>query len=316
MLNHFKALIRRYFGFSYKEINGFIFLSILFVLLLVAPAAINVLIPSEETNFTKSEPELDSLTTVLARLDTTEKENSEFRSAPDAELDKSEQKLFAFNPNDISIEEWQQLGVRKYLAERIIKYRSKGGKFRKKEDVKKIYGFPESLYTTLEPYITIPEVEPKDKFAYKKDSGKPTFEKPEHKFEKKQPARFDLNTADTTQLKMIKGIGTGFANKIIKYRELLGGYADTRQLSEVYGLSPETIEELLKYAVIQAPVRKINVNTATQDELYKHPYIKFRAKHIVAYRKQHGNFQSADDIAKIKTIEPETLQKILPYLEF
>ena len=315
-MNRIKAWLRQYFGFSYREINGFLVLSALMVLLLAAPPLVNALLPAQQPDLSHDTPLLDSLTTALARLDTSATPDNPYRNAPEAELDKPATALFRFNPNDISSEQWQQLGVRKYLADRILKYRSKGGTFRKKEDLQKIYGFPETLYTTLAPYIDIPAKEPKNTFARKPDSGKRTFEKPERKFEKKQPVAFDLNTADTSQLKSIRGIGTGFAGKIVKYRELLGGFYDNSQLAEVYNLPPETIAELLKYAFIQAPVRKINVNTATQDELYHHPYIKFRAKGIVAYRKQHGKYQSADDLSKVKLIEPETLQRILPYLAF
>ncbi|MBC8109451.1 MAG: helix-hairpin-helix domain-containing protein, partial [Verrucomicrobia bacterium] len=269
-------------------------------------------VPSQNFDSSANKIILDSLTARLESLDTNRQQDNNYRNPVDAELETIEVQLFAFDPNEVSIEEWQRLGMKKYLANRIIKYRSKGGKFRKKEDLKKIYGFPENLYTSLEPYIQIP-----DNQGFKKKEFVPREEKEKPRFEKKefnQVTTFDLNTADTTQLKRIKGIGTGFANRIIKYRENLGGFYEANQIREIYGLPPETADELLKYATIQTPAIKIDLNTVSQEELGRHPYFRRFAKVIIAYRKQHGDYASSEDLKKIKIISAEDFEKMKLYL--
>lgn len=127
-------------------------------------------------------------------------------------------------------------------------------------------------------------------------------------------AKFDINTADTTQLMQIKGIGKVFANRIIKYRDILGGFHSIDQVGETYGIDPLVIPELKKYASLSGQVKKIKIN---QLDNFRHPYLKFnQIKVIAAYRKQHGNFKSAEDLKQIKILDEATISKIEPYLEF
>jgi DNA uptake protein ComE-like DNA-binding protein len=129
---------------------------------------------------------------------------------------------------------------------------------------------------------------------------------------------FDLNTADTTQLKSIYGIGSKLANRIISYREKLGGFHDPSQLYEVYALDSTVVVKLLSRSFIKpdAPLKKISVNTATEQQLEAHPYVSKRmARAIVTWRFQHGEFKELSELEKIVTIRDADLKKILPYLE-
>ncbi len=215
--------------------------------------------------------------------------------------------LFDFNPNQVSLDEMMSLGMPKWLAERIEKFRSKNGVFRKKEDLKKIYGFPEPLYTQLEPFIQIAE----------KQSFSPNKTQP---IAQQTRAVFELNTADTTQLIGVRGIASKRAAAIVAYREKLGGYYDYSQLLEVYSLknSPEVIENLkAKTTLNPALIKKIPINSADTSTLRPHPYLGFkRAKALVAYRENHGRFKSIEDLKKLYALDSVTIRKIAPYLLF
>jgi competence protein ComEA len=130
-------------------------------------------------------------------------------------------------------------------------------------------------------------------------------------------APFNINNADTTQLKQIRGIGSKLSARIVKYRDRLGGFYSLEQLREVYGLQPEVIDSLNKYTFVakaHTPAR-INLNTATIDELRTHPYMTSNlARAIVAYREQHGRFESVEELKQIKIIKPEQYEKLKPYL--
>ena len=210
--------------------------------------------------------------------------------------------LADFDPNTASISELERLGIHKSMAERIAKYRAKGGQFRKKEDLKRIYDFPEELYALLEEHITI-EQAAVDTLSKWKDGTQPI-----------EP--FEINTATADQLRQISGIGEGRAGSIIKYRDRLGGFHSGNQLGEVYALPPEVSAELLKYISIDpTAIRPIDVNTATLDRLRLHPYISYTmAKLIVSYREEHGFYSSVDDISQIKPIKASALDKVRLYL--
>ncbi len=276
--------IRQTFGFRQGEVNGFLILCILIILLLLAPLFYPLFFPPVSFDHSADQIALDSLAALLEKKDSVK----DSHHGPAAESAPKASVLFDFDPNQISTEQWQTLGLPKYLAERILKYRSKGGKFRIKGDLKKIYGFPEPLYQQLHGYILLPD---SLTFTAYKNNRKHFEEKPKLTgFPEKKTlvlARFDINAADTVQLASVRGIGPALSRRIIKYRDLLGGFAGNHQLYEVYGLDSTVVEELLKrgYLTPGNGFQKLRINTATEKELDAHPYISPRlAKVIVAYR--------------------------------
>ena len=126
---------------------------------------------------------------------------------------------------------------------------------------------------------------------------------------------FDLNTADTTDLQQLPGIGHTFSNRIVSYRNLLGGFVDKHQLLEVYNLTEEQYSRIEPYVVVgNAQVRQINLNEATLDQLKKHPYLSYyQAKAIVQYR-NISQFDSVPDLLKVSLIDQQTYNKVKPYL--
>jgi competence ComEA-like helix-hairpin-helix protein len=233
----------------------------------------------------------------------------------------------AFDPNKLSKEEWLAFGLNDKIAKRIENYLKKGGKFRKKEDLKRIYDFPEDLYEALEEYIVIENNKPKSyrkydtkRKEYASNSYKPDSTR-KYTSKKKEYTRvitFDLNQADTSEFKKLKGIGEKRAMTIIKYRERLGGFANLNQIDEIFGLDSIAKNSLKKYTFIQlGSWKKININTASLEELKAHIYIGYKlAPIIVNYRQQHGKFQSEEDLKKIKVLDIEKIEKLKPYIVY
>ncbi|NQZ75407.1 MAG: helix-hairpin-helix domain-containing protein [Ekhidna sp.] len=126
----------------------------------------------------------------------------------------------------------------------------------------------------------------------------------------------DLNVATAEDLQRVRGIGPAFSERIIKYRTLLGGFADTTQLHEVYGLQPEVIAALTTQFELLSPVQRINLNADSLKHLAKHPYISYDlARIILNYRLQHGDFTTAEDLKNIKIIDKDSFNRLRPYLE-
>lgn len=232
-------------------------------------------------------------------------------------------KKFQFDPNTASEEQLNELGFPKYVSSTIIKYRNKGGKFKYKEDLQKIYVLKPEVYQVMEPYITLPSKSQQISSDYAEnkiitDDAVPVTLTPKPNninFKPKPEVKpFDINTADTTQMQELKGIGRVFAHKILKFRDALGGFRDIDQVAETYGLNPEVMDEIKKKTFVGSKIQLIKINKV---ETFKHPYLKpNQIKIILNYRKQHGNFNAIEDLKQIKVLTEEDINKMKPYLDF
>lgn len=218
--------------------------------------------------------------------------------------------LFFFDPNTLDEDGWRKLGIRDKTIGTIKNYLAKGGRFRKAEDISKIWGLAKEDAERIIPFVRLPAVENKATlFEQTKPGAKP---------EKKEfsQALIDINTADTTALIALPGIGSKLSQRIINFRDRLGGFHSVEQVGETFGLPDSTFQKIKKRLVVKtASVKRINVNTATVDELKAHPYIRYAIGNaIVQYRSQHGNFSSVDELKKIMAVTEEVYSKALPYL--
>ncbi len=212
---------------------------------------------------------------------------------------------FPFNPNTLDSAGWVRLGFSPRQSASILRYRSRGGTFRKSEDLLKLFMVDSALYLELQPFVTIPptaETAPQSAFA-------PRYERPALPI-------VDINRADTLEMENIRGIGTTFARRIYRYRERLGGFRTTAQLLEVFGMDSARLQGMLPQLTIDTTVRtRININTADYTALIRHPYLqKNQVRAIIAYRQQHGPFRSVSDLRNIHIIKEEDLQRLGPYL--
>ena len=223
-----------------------------------------------------------------------------------------------FDPNTAEQSELEALGIDSTISARIIKYRMKGGIYRRKSDLKKIYGLPKEQFALLYPYIDLPvkeviiqptevQIDP-----VLTNSLEPADE----------PASlpvFDLNLADTAVLQTIPGIGSIFANRIVGFRDKLGGFVNEDQLYQVYHLDSNVVDRLKKVCIIAPDFEPstININEIEVKDLAAHPYVNWnQAKLIVAYRVQHGSFKQAADLIQVYSIDEPFAEKIMPYISF
>ena len=217
---------------------------------------------------------------------------------------------FQFDPNTLDSAGWVQLGFSPKQSAAILKYRNAGAVFRKPQDVKKLFVVDDEKYAELEAYITIKQLPNESKPGKEFKAFEP---KRERKFE---PLVVELNSADTTQLQQLYGIGSSFAKRIVKYRELLGGYTTKEQVLEVYGMDSARYLPIQESLLVDTTYRvRVNINTADFKTLLRHPYLnKNQVKAIVNYRKQHGDFRSVSELRKIHLISSEDLEKLKSYL--
>lgn len=209
---------------------------------------------------------------------------------------------FPFDPNTVSKEELLSMNIRENLVKAIVNYRNRGGKFYRKEDLQKIYTISEEEFAVLEPFILIDT-----------NSNQIAI----NEFKTTDSLIIELNTADSLDLQQLKGIGPSYAKRIIKYRDLLGGYNNVNQLMEVYGMDKNRFDGIKNHILINKDiVLKINVNQTTIKELIKHPYIEFYvAKSIITHRNKIGSYNNLEEIKDAALVYEELYQKIIPYLK-
>jgi len=210
--------------------------------------------------------------------------------------------LFNFDPNTATKEQLIELGLSQKVVNILSNFINKGGRFYKKEDLKKIYGLTSEKYETLAPYIFIKE---NSSNAHKKviPAEKPT-----------KPITIDINNASANEWQKLKGIGPYYSEKIVDYRNKLGGFHQVEQLGEIYHFPDSVIQKIKPFLIVSNQIKKTNINLASQEDLTKHPYLNYKqAKIIVKYRNQHGPYQSLDDLLKVKVLQQELITKISPY---
>jgi competence protein ComEA len=221
--------------------------------------------------------------------------------------------LFYFDPNTLTAAGWAKLGIREKTILTIQNYLSKGGRFRQPDDVQRIYGLFPDEFERIAPYIQIAASNDNNNIERTYTNNNTSYSP---KPNSSRYAAVDINTADTTAFVALPGIGSKLASRIIGFRDKLGGFYSVAQIGETYGLPDSTFQRIKQYLQVgNGGVKKINVNTATTDELKAHPYIKWAlANPIVAYRKEHGDFKKLVDIKNIMAVTEEAYNKMAPYL--
>lgn len=209
--------------------------------------------------------------------------------------------MFFFDPNKIGFDEWEKMGVPEIVAQRIEQYKSRGGKIRKAEDLLRFSGYNSEWYDRVKDYVRIEDIQ--------------IFNS------QKQPTTtnllFDLNTVSKEELIAIKGIGNVLSERIINYRNALGGYFKIEQLAEVYGIDSMKYLYLKKFFFVNHPkLKKISLNLSEPEQLASHPYISYQqAKKIIDFRNKTGGFKSLDQLREAGIFsDTNVLKKLLPYL--
>jgi competence ComEA-like helix-hairpin-helix protein len=298
-MRHYLSSLRSFFNFSKKELNGIFFLFLLILVILVSPW------------FYRKHSKQQVYDLETFKLEAANFKNSEIRVYHLSNKKEAVKAVyFEFDPNSIGDNEWLKLGFSIKQIRVINNYIAKGGKFYKKEDLKRIYSISEAQYALLEPYIRIVATYTANKFAKDEKAARSNNQIPR--------SLIELNLADSLSLLTVRGIGPAFASRIIRYRDRLGGFYTKEQLKEVYGIDSHKYSQIQgQFSIDAALIQKINLNTAGFDQLKKHPYLTYKQMNaIIQYRQQHGYFQSIEDLNKVAILNKEIIRKIEPYFAF
>lgn len=302
-----RRIIQDYFSFTKNERIGLVVLISLILILL----AFNRIIFYFETPGRIDQERYEELMAMLEKK---------------SRVETKSEYLFVFDPNKIDSLQLDSLLLPMRVKYNLLKYRVKGGFFYKPEDFKKLYGMNDSIYASIKNYIQIEQEPPRVKevhVVYKANTYTSAEETIGGRDEKNVVRgrtvirKIEMNSATADELEKLHGIGPVLSKRIIKYRNLLGGFSELKQLHEVYGLKPETIEKILPYLILEDTlINKINVNFAEAGELAKHPYISWDlANKIVKFRSVEGFVNDLESMRLKGLINESDYQRISPYMK-
>jgi DNA uptake protein ComE-like DNA-binding protein len=283
-----------YFNFSTRERRGAIFLAVILsvqivVLFILKNVSREVQPPDEKI--------------MQALILASASDNVNEGLAGDTSVESSEAVLQPFNPNEITDTSMHVPGLSKKQIKVINHYLSRGGKFRIKNDFRKMYCIKEAEFNTLKPYIQLP-----DTFENRKKENKKSVDK---------PSIVDIGSIDSTGLLVIRGIGPVFASRIVKFRDKLGGFYSLEQLKEVWGITDSMYQNLLPSITLNdtIPFRYINLNTDSFALLASHPYVKGKIAGLICKFRKHHPFKSVEELKQLPLITDENFRKLAPYIK-
>ncbi|MBQ1874303.1 MAG: helix-hairpin-helix domain-containing protein [Paludibacteraceae bacterium] len=216
-----------------------------------------------------------------------------------------------FNPNRADSIVLLEQGLKPWQVSNLLKYRRAGGTFRRKSDVRRLYGLDESQYQAMASYIDLPDSLPTRRDTVSRD----TF--PRY-VSIKRDTILELNTADTAELQLLRGIGRWTAVQIVRYREQLGGYYTVDQLYEIPHIDTRMLDTVVhRFMVDTALIHPIPVNKCAVTTLSHHPYLRFeQAKSIYEFRRRKVRLRGIDDLQAVPDLQSVDFSRLRPYLSF
>lgn len=276
---------------------------------------------AEEKSITLLKGNADSLAAFEAQAEDTRQADGS--SSQESQRIAPQGPLFAFDPNHADSATLRKLGFTDRHIHNLMAYRQKGGIWHSPDDFARLYGLLPEDFQKLRPYIRIAQADRRqDYHRHWEESpypyGIPKGDVPtitERTEKLAEGTVIDLNKADTTQLKMIPGIGSYYASKIVKYRERLGGFISPRQLSDLDGL-PAGISRWFEVEAGTHPT-PIHINHADFKTLVHHPYLSYeQTKVIKNHIRQYGPIRSWRDLTLYKEFTDTDFQRLTPYFDF
>ena len=219
--------------------------------------------------------------------------------------------IYPFNPNFITDFKGYKLGMSVAEIDRLLAFRKQNKFVNSAEEFQQVTKVSDSLLKAISPYFKFPDWV-KNKKSYVNSFEKKDFTKSEKKIS------IDINTASQEDLIKVYGIGEGLSKRILEQKEKLGAFVSMEQMNDIWGLSPEVVENLNKSFFVRntSAIKKININSASIKELSQFPFFKYNlAKEIVTYRTMNVDIK-IEDLTKIKGFPVEKLKIIALYLEF
>lgn len=307
MKNTWHNIQQYYFRFNRSDRNAITILATAIFILLIGTRILPHFISSKPEDFSE----------IKAIFEAWEMEQNKM-------TDSRQLSLFEFDPNTILESELNSLNLPFFVKQNMMRYREAGGNFKSADDLSKIYGMTDSLSQLIQPYVKINQSATK-KFNdtnknLQANNGQTENSRVVNRAEKSkihsQNLKIELNRADSIDLVQLSGIGPVFSKRIIRYRELLGGFVKTEQLLEVYNFPPETYESILDFLEVDTLlITKLRINFADFSDLLRHPYLNNeQVSAIVNQRDKEGPFKNLSEIETIQVFDSESFARIRPYL--
>jgi DNA uptake protein ComE-like DNA-binding protein len=289
--------IKKYFNFSREQRTGILFLFGIIIVLQLIYFFVDF------SSLSKTSPEKEQWLSLQSQIDSMKKEKRDY--VP---------KIYPFNPNFITDYKGYKLGMSVAEIDRLLAYRKENKYVNSPKEFQSITKVSDSLLNVISPYFKFPDwVNNKKQFAAYKKYPNSAFAK------KEKIVVIDINQATQDDLIKIYGIGEAISIRILKFKESLGGFVSMEQMNDVWGLSPEVIENLnTHFKILATPtVKKIDINNASIKELSLFPYFKYPiSKNIVTFRSMNGDIKNSEDLTKIKGLSIEKAKIIALYLNF
>ena len=283
---------KSHFTFNKQERSGIFFLLFFLIIVQLGYHLYQTNVAGQSSPFAPDnvvQAEIDSLRTISLKKDTVH--------------------VYPFNPNFITDFKGYTLGMSVEEIDRLHEFRTKDEFVNTTLEFQNVTKVSDSLLKIIAPFFKFPE--------WTQNKKRKTYNTSTSNYKVKNVIWKDLNTATAEDLKKISGIGEKLSARIIKFRDRLGGFLIDDQLFDVYGLEADVVARALKqFKVITKPnIIKINVNTATAEELAKLIYLqKHVAESIVNYRNLNGSINSLNDLVKIEEFPAERINRIALYL--
>jgi len=291
---------KSHFWYNSSQRNGILFLAIL----IIALQLIYFFVDFSEEDVT------DLNSTEIIKF------QQKIDSLKELEIEKRKPKIYPFNPSFLTDYRGYKLGMSTEEIDRLLKHRTKGKYINSAKQFQQITQISDSLLKTIEPYFKFP-----DWVVNKQNSNPNSFGVSSISRTQKKEEPFiikDINSATAEELKSVKGIGEKLSQRIIKYRNKLGGFLVNEQLYEVWYLDKEVADRVLErfIIIIKPEIKKINVNTATFKEVLSIVYIDYElTKKIFNYRDEVAELQSLEELKEIDSFPIEKFDRIALYLE-
>ena len=289
--------ISSYFKFSRSQRTAILFLFGIIVIFQLAYFF------ADFSSLSKVSPEKEQWLSLQSQIDSMKKDKLDY--VP---------KIYPFNPNFITDYKGYKLGMSVPEIDRLLAFRKKNKYVNSPKEFQAVTKVSDSLLNAISPYFKFPDwVNNKKEFKDYKKYSNTAFAK------KEKIVIIDINRATQEDLIKIYGIGEAISLRILKFKESLGGFVSMEQMKDVWGLSPEVIENLNSHFKVSAlpNVKKIDINNASIKELSQFPYFNYQlARQIVTFRSMNGDIKNIDDLTKIKGLSIDKANIIVLYLDF
>lgn len=238
-----KGFWKDYFSFSKRERAAVSVLMLIIVVFIFLPGFF-----APRLSLVAVDQQLQRRLDSIAALGTSQRDegtNAGIPKTDDKLLPAAQLSPFLFDPNTLTAEGFQQMGLKEKIIQTILNYRGKGGVFRKPDDIRKMYGLTKEEADQLTPFIKITRSDPLPGNQQEQDQRSTSFTQKSNPYNK-----IDINTATEDEWKTLPGIGDVLSKRIVKFRNAVKGFKSIEDIRKTYGLPDSTYQLILPYLML------------------------------------------------------------------